>query len=708
MNLVGRISISGKGSGGGASDWNHLKGKPFETLGDDFTVDNGELQLAGVPVAEVDWDDIENKPDFAEVATTGDYEDLTNKPTIPENVSDLNNDAGYVSSSEIGDYTYPDAGGSVCLSNASTYNMGRGWGDSYWFDANAAEQALANGNFLHIKYTAAGSTNDQYPYEMWGTFTFDPSNPYSFEVKGWESILDGVDYDATQPNEKKWRFIFKSNVSFVLNVEVKDISVDKQNINAYFLPVDDSTIKVNSDGEIYAVSGGGGGSVDIDNKSIVKNANNELETAVPLYTEEITEVVKAFTLTPINYPSGMDADFFFETNGQPISLVTNTEYPPYIAQLFMKDGTVYEGEWVASADPGHTYGGWTWTVGGNSYELYFQYDEVSGYTIHIYMNGTIIQGSGSDGNIRCLKIIPSSNEDADTNLNDKVEAINPAYIVTERITRTVVHQLPNEYFDIKDKVIGVDTNYNESSLYTSNGKISSRGMYSEDGSIEIGVNHWNVYIDGENTRNVENYNLKALPSSFSGGMLPRSSEVGETYWNSLNTPEFTIHNNKFYCTNFIYDTNNNSWWIKISYLDNSAQLYYYKAYGRLIETYNEGDLHPTLTAEGLDGYLDSITYSSDMYGDQSNVEGYIFELKNGYVFSDLPQITSNFHPDSADSKQDINAYFLPLDNNTLKVNSEGKVVTAIPPVPTNVDDTYTLHASVVNGEVSYYWVGTPQ
>ena len=33
-------------------------------------------------LSEVDWDDIQNKPEFATVATTGDYDDLTDKPTI--------------------------------------------------------------------------------------------------------------------------------------------------------------------------------------------------------------------------------------------------------------------------------------------------------------------------------------------------------------------------------------------------------------------------------------------------------------------------------------------------------------------------------------------------------------------------------------------------------------------------------------------------
>lgn len=41
----------------------------------------------------VEWENILNKPDFATVATSGSYNDLTNKPT---NVSEFTNDAGYL------------------------------------------------------------------------------------------------------------------------------------------------------------------------------------------------------------------------------------------------------------------------------------------------------------------------------------------------------------------------------------------------------------------------------------------------------------------------------------------------------------------------------------------------------------------------------------------------------------------------------------
>lgn len=42
------------------------------------------------------WEDITDKPTFAEVATSGDYSDLTNTPTIPTKTSDLDNDSGFL------------------------------------------------------------------------------------------------------------------------------------------------------------------------------------------------------------------------------------------------------------------------------------------------------------------------------------------------------------------------------------------------------------------------------------------------------------------------------------------------------------------------------------------------------------------------------------------------------------------------------------
>lgn len=52
----------------------------------------------------VSWNDVSGKPAFASVATTGDYADLINKPTIPSDTADLTNGAGFITSSALSEY----------------------------------------------------------------------------------------------------------------------------------------------------------------------------------------------------------------------------------------------------------------------------------------------------------------------------------------------------------------------------------------------------------------------------------------------------------------------------------------------------------------------------------------------------------------------------------------------------------------------------
>ncbi len=97
------------GAGGeGASTWSEISDKPFESLSTDFSVENGELKVVGsgeentiesISVNGVNVAIDENKnvditvpsiegltkdEDLATVAKSGDYEDLINKPTIPD------------------------------------------------------------------------------------------------------------------------------------------------------------------------------------------------------------------------------------------------------------------------------------------------------------------------------------------------------------------------------------------------------------------------------------------------------------------------------------------------------------------------------------------------------------------------------------------------------------------------------------------------
>ena len=53
-------------------------------VGSGLSMTNGVLSATGGGVADsVEWDKVQNKPNFANVATSGDYNDLINQPTIP-------------------------------------------------------------------------------------------------------------------------------------------------------------------------------------------------------------------------------------------------------------------------------------------------------------------------------------------------------------------------------------------------------------------------------------------------------------------------------------------------------------------------------------------------------------------------------------------------------------------------------------------------
>ena len=73
-----------------SGDYGDLLNTPtIPTKVSDLTNDSGFIN-------GVAWNDVSSKPSFATVATSGDYDDLLNKPTIPTKVSDLVNDVSFV------------------------------------------------------------------------------------------------------------------------------------------------------------------------------------------------------------------------------------------------------------------------------------------------------------------------------------------------------------------------------------------------------------------------------------------------------------------------------------------------------------------------------------------------------------------------------------------------------------------------------------
>lgn len=71
-------------------------------VGAGLEINGGVLSATGGGNADsVDWGNVQNKPNFSTVATSGSYNDLSNKPTIPTNNNQLTNGAGYQTASDV-------------------------------------------------------------------------------------------------------------------------------------------------------------------------------------------------------------------------------------------------------------------------------------------------------------------------------------------------------------------------------------------------------------------------------------------------------------------------------------------------------------------------------------------------------------------------------------------------------------------------------
>lgn len=97
-----KIYAPTSGGGGGVTDYDQLTSRPqinSTTLTGDKS--SSDLGLAD-EVHTHTKSEITDFPSLATVATTGDYDDLSDKPTIPTKVSDLNNDSGFISADSSG------------------------------------------------------------------------------------------------------------------------------------------------------------------------------------------------------------------------------------------------------------------------------------------------------------------------------------------------------------------------------------------------------------------------------------------------------------------------------------------------------------------------------------------------------------------------------------------------------------------------------
>lgn len=164
---------------------------------------NDKPNLAAVATSG-SYTDIINTPNLAQVATSGSYNDLTNKPSIPSKTSDLTNDSGFISQSNLVDLVYP-VGSYYWSSNSTSPSTLFG---GTWVQVKD-RFVLAAGDSYSVNATGGEATHTLTKNEMpahahrasqWGgLYVWGGSNSSKFAEGsgGYETLLSGVDTSST-------------------------------------------------------------------------------------------------------------------------------------------------------------------------------------------------------------------------------------------------------------------------------------------------------------------------------------------------------------------------------------------------------------------------------------------------------------------------------------------------------------------------------
>lgn len=153
--LSAKVNASALASVATSGNYNDLSNKPtIPTKTSDLTNDSGFISSESDPVfsasaaAGISNSDItnwNNKSDFS-----GSYNDLTNKPSIPTDTSDLNNDSGFITASDVLNMFYPV--GSYYETSDTAFNPNTAWGGTWVMEAAGKFHVSAGTGY------AAGST----------------------------------------------------------------------------------------------------------------------------------------------------------------------------------------------------------------------------------------------------------------------------------------------------------------------------------------------------------------------------------------------------------------------------------------------------------------------------------------------------------------------------------------------------------------------
>ena len=149
-----------------------------------IAIKNNQVAIALQGDAEIDWSNIENKPTFATVATSGSYNDLTNKPTIPaaqvnsdwnasSGVAEILNKPNLATVATSGSYNDLSNTPTIPTVNDATITLTQGGVTKGTFTLN---QSTAATIALDAGGGASGMTVLSYGNSTWSDFTTAYSN----------------------------------------------------------------------------------------------------------------------------------------------------------------------------------------------------------------------------------------------------------------------------------------------------------------------------------------------------------------------------------------------------------------------------------------------------------------------------------------------------------------------------------------------------
>ena len=459
---------------------------------------------------------------------------------------------------------------------------------------------------------------------------------------------------------------------------------------------------IDVDGVTTTLYAPAGGSVDIDNKSIIKNQDDELQTAVPVYSETIEVPLPATGLVITDFvPNGtIDADFYVDTNANTLTLLPPANvYDNYEFYLIGSAATLKCG-WKASTSG--TMDGAKILESTNTaaypinrtFQFYYSYTTShfpsgsGGYKFHIYNLG----GNYSVWDTLILYPTATGIANGDT-LESQCETLGLNWTGTQ--TQTIYHKLPMDYVDLN--IVTNETLYSGfyPMLYKDNFGNIRADRLAPGSNMSIAQN---TLADG-----TKGYTLAcSLKESPIGGYYNNSGGSYNCYFNTKNVD--TTHR-RHYTSQYYW--NNLFNWAGATHKD----LYFTLQYCLSASSYYSGGpkitgvLHlgatntDTPTVEGFEGIIERVFIDTSNTNEYFCID-YCENIGAGLTMSIIFYYGVQWFP----AKQNVNAFFLPLDKETIVVDTNGNIKTAIPAAPTTAG-TYSLQVVVdASGNPTYSWI----